>query len=259
VRDVWLRTHLPPSALERLAEADAFRSLGLDRRDALWAVRALQRSGDKDDLPLFARVAMPELEPDAALPPMLPGEQVVADYRHLHLSLKAHPVSFIRPELDRRRILRNQDLTTIPTGRRVTVAGLVLVRQRPGDAKAIFMTLEDETGVANSILWLRTFEAYRPVVLGARLISVTGMLQNEHGVIHVVAEHLEDLSPLLRLLSETPAALQTLARCDHIKRPEPGNRSAKRRTEKHAQLARENAQVEEAAAVAVLPKGRNFH
>src|SRR5205823_5200502 len=144
VRDVWLRTRLPPSALERLAEADAFRSLGLDRREALWAVRALQRSGDKDDLPLFARVAMPELEPDAVLPPMLPGEQVVADYRHLRLSLKAHPVSFIRAELTRRSILRNQDLTAIPSGRRVTVAGLVLVRQRPGDAKAIFMTLEDE-------------------------------------------------------------------------------------------------------------------
>ena len=137
VRDVWLRTHLSPSALERLAEADAFRSLGLDRRDALWAVRALQRSGDKDDLPLFARVAMPELEPDAALPPMLPGEQVVADYRHLHLSLKAHPVSFIRTELDRRRILRNEELTAMASGRRVTVAGLVLVRQRPGDAKAL--------------------------------------------------------------------------------------------------------------------------
>ena len=103
VRDLWLRTRLKPSALETLAEADAFRSLGLDRRDALWAVRALQRSGDKDNLPLFARVAMPELEPDVALPPMLPGEHVVEDYRHLHLSLKAHPVSFLRTELDRTR------------------------------------------------------------------------------------------------------------------------------------------------------------
>src|SRR5207248_9662407 len=118
-------------------------------------------------------------------------------------------VSFIRAELTRRSILRNQDLTAIPSGRRVTVAGLVLVRQRPGDAKAIFMTLEDETGIANTILWLRTFEAYRPVVLGARLICITGELQNESGVIHVVARHLEDLSPLLRRLSENPACVET--------------------------------------------------
>jgi len=97
VRDLWLRTRPPPSVLERLANADAFGSLGLTRRDALWAVRALQRAGDKDDLPLFRRVAMPEQEPDVALPPMPPGEQVVEDYRHLHLSLKAHPVSFLRP------------------------------------------------------------------------------------------------------------------------------------------------------------------
>src|SRR6185295_10558803 len=144
VRDLWLRTKLPPSVLERLAEADAFRSLGLDRRDALWAVRALQRAGDKDDLPLFARVAMPELEPDAHLPPMPPGQQVIEDYRHLHLSLKAHPVSFLRADLDARGIVRHDRLPDVANGRRVTIAGLVLVRQRPGDGKAIFMTIEDE-------------------------------------------------------------------------------------------------------------------
>ncbi|MCC6780348.1 MAG: error-prone DNA polymerase, partial [Hyphomicrobiales bacterium] len=202
VHDLWLRTRLPPSVLERLAEADAFRSLGLDRREALWVVRALQRSGDKDDLPLFRRVSMPELEPEAGLPPVLPGEQVIEDYRHLHLSLKAHPVSFLRADLERRGILRHAQLPTVVPGQRVTVAGIVLVRQRPGAAKAIFMTLEDETGIANTIVWLRTFEAYRPIVLGARLISVTGVLQNESGVIHLVAERMEDLSPLLRRLSE---------------------------------------------------------
>src|SRR5204863_7717085 len=100
VRDLWLRTGLPPKALQKLAHADAFNSLGLSRRDALWAVKALQRAGDKDNLPLFARVAMAEQEPDAALPPMPPGEHVVEDYRHLHLSLKAHPVSFLRAELE---------------------------------------------------------------------------------------------------------------------------------------------------------------
>jgi error-prone DNA polymerase len=259
VRDLWLRTRLPPSALERLAEADAFRSLGIPRRDALWAVRALERAGDKDNLPLFARVKMPELEPDAALPPMLPGEQVVEDYRHLHLSLKAHPLSFIRDELDRRGILRHEALAAIPSGQRVTVAGLVLVRQRPGDAKAIFMTLEDETGVANTILWLRTFEAYRPVVLGARLIAVTGELQNESGVIHVVARHMEDLSPLLRRLSEEHhACIESLSRCDVSKSPEPGNRSPKRMAERRAWASKEAAQAD-AAVEAVMPKGRNFH
>jgi error-prone DNA polymerase len=201
VRDLWLRTGLPPAALEKLAHADAFNSLGLNRRDALWAIKALRRAGDRDDLPLFARATMPQLEPDADLPPMLPGQQVVEDYRHLSLSLKAHPVSFLRGDLDARGILRHELLPAMTSGRRVTVAGLVLVRQRPGTGNAIFMTLEDETAVANAILWPRTFEEYRPVIMGARLVSITGMLQNEKGVIHIVAEHFEDLSPLLRTLS----------------------------------------------------------
>jgi error-prone DNA polymerase len=202
VRDLWLRTGLPPKALETLAHADAFTSLGLSRRDALWAIKALRRAGDRDDLPLFARTAMPPLEPDAHLPPMPPGQQVVEDYRHLSLSLKAHPVSFLRHHLDARRIIRNDLLPSLKPGPRVTVAGLVLVRQRPGTGNAIFMTLEDETGVANAILWPRTFEQYRPVIMGSRLVSVTGVLQNEKGVIHIVAEQFEDLSPLLRTLSE---------------------------------------------------------
>src|SRR4051794_19491294 len=141
VRDLWLRTHLPPQALEKLAHADAFDSLGLSRRDALWAVKALRRAGDKDDLPLFARAAMPELEPDVHLPSMPPGEQVIEDYRHLHLSLKAHPVSFLRAELGARGIVRHELLGTLARGRRATIGGLVLVRQRPGTGNAIFMTL----------------------------------------------------------------------------------------------------------------------
>lgn len=225
VRDLWLRTGLPPAALERLAAADAFRSLGLDRRDALWAVRALRRAGDKDDLPLFARVSMPELEPDADLPPMPPGQQVVEDYRHLHLSLKAHPVSFLRAEFDRRGILRHERLPNTRSGQRVTVGGVVLVRQRPGTAKnVIFMTMEDETGIANIIIWPRVFETFRPQVLGARLVSVAGELQNEQGVIHVVADKIEDLTPMLRRLSEDPEPVEAAGE-----------------------------------VVAVMPKGRNFH
>ena len=226
IRDLWLRTGLPPKALEKLAHADAFNSLGLNRRDALWAIKALRRAGDKDDLPLFARATMSSLEPDVGLPSMPPGQQVVEDYRHLSLSLKAHPVSFLRANLEARGILRHELLPRMTSGRRVTIAGLVLVRQRPGTGNAIFMTLEDETAVANAILWPRTFEQYRPVIMGARLISVTGMLQNEKGVIHIVAEHFEDLSPLLRGLSDDQPKLPTIM---------PG------------------------PVEAVMPKGRNFH
>ncbi len=160
VRDVWLRTGLEPSVLERLADADAFGSLGLTRREALWAVKALGRTGDAaQDLPLFAApTSSPPsgaaLEPDAHLPPMPLGEEVVNDYRFLRHSLKAHPVSFVRPHLAARHVTPNGALDTTPSGRRLSVAGLVLVRQRPGSAKGvIFMTIEDEAGVANVIVW----------------------------------------------------------------------------------------------------------
>jgi error-prone DNA polymerase len=225
VRDLWLRTKLQPSTLERLAAADAFHSLGLDRREALWAIRALRRSGDKDDLPLLARVTMPQLEPDVDLPAMPPGQQVVEDYRHLRLSLKAHPVSFLRAAFEARGMLRHERLAQLSCGRRVTVGGLVLVRQRPGTAKGvIFATLEDETGIANVIVWPKVFETFRPVVLGARLISVTGKLQNASNVIHVVADEVEDLTPLLRRLSEDAIPAGAVACLDEV-----------------------------------MPKGRNFH
>ena len=265
IRHLWLRTRLPPTTLERLANADAFGSLGLSRRDALWAVRALQRAGDKDDLPLFARVAMPPLEPDAALPPMRPGEQVVEDYRHLHLSLKAHPVSFLRPDLEARGILPHERLPTVPSGRRVTVAGLVLVRQRPGTAKGvIFMTLEDETGIANTIVWARTFETFRPVVLGARLIAVTGKLQNESGVIHVVADQIDDLTPLLRRLSDDHGCVDALAHVDEVRRPVVERHRHPRSGDSLVTLLKETpARADEYPAAAdtaqVMPKGRNFH
>ena len=263
VRDLWLRTRLPPSVLERLANADAFGSLGLARRDALWAVRALQRAGDKDDLPLFRRVAMPELEPDIDLPPMPPGAQVVEDYRHLHLSLKAHPCSFLRGELDRRGILRHELLPGIRNGERVTVAGLVLVRQRPGTAKGvIFMTLEDETGIANTIVWARAFETYRPVVIGARLVAVTGPLQSASGVIHVVMEHIEDLTPLLRRLSDDHECVRALAHADEARRP-PIERHRHPRAGDSLVIALKETPIladELTAATArVMPKGRNFH
>jgi len=261
VRDVWLRTRLAPSVLERLASADAFNSLGLARREALWAVRALQRAGDKDDLPLFRRVAMPEQEPDVALPAMPPGEQVVEDYRHLHLSLKAHPVSFLRTDLDKRGITRHEMLPGLRNGERVTVAGLVLVRQRPGTAKGvIFMTLEDETGIANTIVWARTFEAFRAVVLGARLVSVTGPLQSASGVIHVVAEDIRDLTPMLQHLSDAHAPINALAPTDEVRRPVHERHRHPRAGDSLVTLFKDAPNENFAAQTAkVMPKGRNFH
>jgi DNA polymerase III alpha subunit len=264
VRDLWLRTGLPPKALQKLAHADAFNSLGLNRRDALWAVKALQRAGDKDDLPLFARVNMPKLEPDAHLPPMLPGEQVIEDYRHLRLSLKAHPVSFLRRDLDARGIVRHELLPTLTPGGIVTIGGIVLVRQRPGTGKAIFMTLEDETGIANTIVWIRKFEEYRPLVMGARLISVTGVLQSEKNVIHIVADHFEDLTPLLGRLSEHAHSIDGTMPPDEIRRPVYSRQRHPRSGDALVTMLKEDkAVLEDFAApqhtVQVMPKGRNFH
>jgi error-prone DNA polymerase len=151
--------------------------------------------------PLFARALLSPCEPDAALPSMPPGEQVIEDYRHLHLSLKAHPLVFLREHLCSRRVLCNEKLAEMSSGRRVTVAGLVLVRQRPGSAESIFMTIEDETAIANIIVWPHVFEKFRGVVMGSRLVAVSGKVQNESNVVHVLAERLEDLTPMLDRLS----------------------------------------------------------
>jgi error-prone DNA polymerase len=216
VRDLWLRTGLDGAALRRLAEADAFRSLGLDRRAALWAVRALRRVADKDDLPLLARIALPPQETAVALPAMTLGQQVVEDYRHLHLSLKTHPAALLRPALEQKRISANADFLRLKDGARATIAGLVLVRQHPGSAKSIFLTLEDETAAANVIVWPKIFEAYRPVVMGARFVSVRGRVQSESNVIHLIAEELRDLTPLLSSLgAESPEAVMPRGRNFH--------------------------------------------
>jgi error-prone DNA polymerase len=249
VRDLWLRTGLSPSVLERLASADAFRSIGLDRRDALWSVRGLNRAGDKDDLPLFAAAVTSQQEPDIHLPPMPLGEHVVEDYRHLSMSLKAHPVSFMRDMLRAKRIHRCEQLSLL-SGRRATVAGLVLVRQRPGSANGvIFMTLEDETGVANAIVWPKVFEANRALVLGARFVAITGRVQNEAGVIHVVADEFQDLTPWLSRLSDAGPHISALANADELRHPQD-------RPDKQRERAERLALTTEVAA---MPKGRNFH
>jgi error-prone DNA polymerase len=245
VRDLWLRTGLAPSVLERLADADAFRSLGLDRRAALWAVRGLGRAGDKDDLPLFRAVKMEARESEVALPAMPLGTHVVEDYRHLKLSLKRHPVAFVRRTLDARGVTANTRLPETAPGRRLTIAGLVLVRQRPGTASGVvFMTIEDETAWANVIVWPRVFERFRAEALGARLVAVTGKLQNERGVVHLVADRLQDLNGLLDGIAG--AGVDAVMQSDEVKRPQDERRGPPRRP-----------YPDEAAAV--MPKGRNFH
>ena len=163
-------------------------------------------------------------EPEVTLPLMPLGEEVVYDYRFLELSLRAHPASFLRNDLTERGIIRNQELRSRRSGERAAISGLVTIRQQPGTASGvIFMTIEDETAIANIIVWPRTFERFRAIVLGARYIAVTGELQQESGVIHVVAQRLEDLTPLLARLTENAPPIESLARADAVKRPHDEN------------------------------------
>jgi len=193
VADMWQRAGVPVAALERIAEADGFLRLGLDRRQALWEIRGLADSR----LPLFA-AADEAAEPGVALPPMPQGGEVVEDYRSVGLSLRRHPVAFLRDELARERILPCAALADLRDGARATVAGVILVRQRPGSASGVlFITIEDETGHANLIVWPSVFERQRRLVMSASMLGCRGKVQKEGEVIHVIADHLTDFSPLL--------------------------------------------------------------
>ena len=224
VRDLWRRSGVGRATLERLAAADAFRSLGHDRRQALWEVRGLPK---ELPLPLFDHAVASEsgAEPQVTLPIMPLSEHVVNDYRTLRLSLKAHPMSFLRAAIARENILSCADLKRTRDGARVSVAGVVLVRQRPGSAAGVvFMTIEDETGVANSVIWPKVLERMRKVVMGARLVVVHGRVQRHEDIIHVVAERLEDRSDWLRLLDEEADSMSVpVANADEVKRPDPGS------------------------------------
>ncbi|MEQ9190952.1 MAG: error-prone DNA polymerase [Alphaproteobacteria bacterium] len=246
LRDFCFRTGLNTAALCRLAHADAFRSLNLDRRAATWEIRAMTgpngQSSMVEALPLFAaadtvRDGPMQPEETVTLPAMQPGEHVMEDYQSLRLSLKAHPLSFLRPVLAERHIKPAGDLTNLPTDSLVRIAGLVLTRQRPGTASGVvFMTLEDETGTANIIVWPTILESHRRIVLGARMVSIEGRLQNEQGVIHVIARRLTDLTSLL---------LDTL-QSEESGQPEQESR-ATASPHRHPRSVR------------ALPKGRNFH
>jgi error-prone DNA polymerase len=193
IDDFARRTGLGKAVIADLSRAGAFRSLNVDRRGALWDALAQ----DKKELPLFDGLEAESLRP-AELPALSPTEEVVEDYRTLGMSLSAHPLSFLRPELDRMQAVRAAELGALPDGQPVGVAGIVLVRQRPGTAKGItFVTLEDETGQANLIIRPEIWQRYRRVAIGATLLLAHGRLQNQSGVIHVLTTRLENLSDRL--------------------------------------------------------------
>ncbi|PVA08922.1 error-prone DNA polymerase [Pelagivirga sediminicola] len=188
---LWLRAGILPAVLERLAEADAFAGTGLTRRDALWKVRAIRAP---KPLPLFSDPLDGEgvREPEVSLPTMHLGEEVVEDYIAMRLTLRAHPMELLRPAIPD---LTPHDLLPTAPLKRTSVCGLVITRQRPGTASGvIFLTLEDETGVSNVVVWKKVYERFRRVVMGGRLLRVTGRLEREGIVVHLIAEHIEDLS-----------------------------------------------------------------
>ncbi len=226
--------------LRLLADADAFRSLGLDRREGLWAVRRLP---DDDPLPLFAAARARELgaDADANLPIMPQAEHIAADYQSLRLSLKGHPMGVLRATFAAERLLTAAQMNARPDGARARVAGVVLVRQRPGNGKAIFITLEDETGIVNVIMWARLFERNRACVMAARLLQVEGAVQKSpEGVIHIMAERVADRTAELARLSDAHRPNIVLSRADEFTHPQPPRHGHPRQ-------------------VRVLPPSRDFH
>jgi error-prone DNA polymerase len=211
VEDVWRRASVPRAAIERIAEADGFACLAEDRRQGLWKVKGLGEA----PLPLFAAADAREagfspegLEPETALRPMTEGREVVEDYRTLQLSLRAHPLSFLREALDKMGIVRCADLGGIRDGRNIEVAGVILVRQRPGSAKGVlFVTIEDETGIANGILWPDRFDIYRRQVMSASMIAMRGRMQKEGEVIHIICDRIVDHDAMLRQVGRTGFAV----------------------------------------------------
>ncbi|KAA9011212.1 DNA polymerase III subunit alpha [Sphingobium limneticum] len=206
VEGVWRRAGVPPAAIERLADADAFHALAHDRRQALWQVKGL---GDKP-LPLFAAADAREGrsgpegdEPMVTLEPLSEGREVVEDYRTIQLSLRAHPLAFLREDLRRRGVKSAAELDQVKDGRHVEVAGVILVRQKPGSAKGVlFITIEDETGIANGILWPDRFEAQRRTVLASAMVGLRGRLQREGIVTHIIIDRVIDYTPLLRSIGD---------------------------------------------------------
>jgi error-prone DNA polymerase len=246
-------TALPKRALILLADADAFRSIGLDRRAALWAVRRLP---DDIPLPLFATAAAREQPDEQAepLPAMPLPEHVVADYQTIRLSLKGHPMEFLREKFERERVIACASVSDARDRQHVRCAGVVLVRQRPGSAKGVvFMTLEDETGIANIVVWPKVMERFRKEVMGARLILVEGTIQSSpEKVVHLVAERLFDRSRDLTALANeslnrkhpVPAGPALVEPLNDDRRDHPDHPAQKIRHPRN---------------VRILPPSRDFH
>lgn len=233
------------SALERLADADAFGSIGLDRRAALWEVSAM---ADRPVALFENQPSESSLETQATLPLMSKGEHVIQDYASTSLSLKAHPVSFVREQLSLLHVLPTKSLASAKDGQSVKVAGLVLVRQRPGTAKGVcFITIEDETGFTNLVVFENLFEKFRKEIIQSRLLMVEGKLQIEGEVIHVIVKRCFDLTRLLRSIdradqNDFPAV--AFSRSDERTAPYPTGQ--KDRPEKNTQTT------------SAIPGGRNF-
>jgi len=245
LEDLARRAVLPERALRLLADADACGSLGLDRRAAAWeALRTPSAS-----LPLFAAAAARELGEEAAadLPLLTPGEQVAADYQTLRLSLKGHPMGLLRSAFAAEKVLTCADISAARNGRRVRAAGVVLVRQRPGNGNAIFVTIEDETGVTNIVIWARLFEIFRRPIMASRLMLVEGEVQRSpENVVHLMASRIIDRSAMLDHLSDTAPTRPSVSRGDEFIHPDapsshPGSRARHPRD------------------VRILPRSRDFH
>ena len=240
MEDLAHRAALPPAALRKLADADAFASLGKGRREALWDARRTPPA----QLPLFATAQAPELgeEADAPLPEMPLADEVVADYQTTRLSLKGHPMQFLRARLARAGVLTCADANAAPDGRKVRVAGVVLIRQRPGKGNAVFITIEDETGIANALLWSRDMERQRRVVMAARLMLIDAEVQrSDEGVVHLMVERVSDGTAMLDRLADRDALATPALPGDELSQPHrPPMRGHPR-------------------DVRIVPKSRDFH
>ncbi|WP_417616707.1 DNA polymerase III subunit alpha [Parasphingorhabdus sp.] len=260
IEELAHKANLPARALRLLADADACRSLGLDRRQALWEVRRTP----VNTLPLFEAAQAKELaqEEDARLPAMTSGEHVVADYQSIRLSLKGHPMEFLRERFRAMGVLSCAELAGAKNGSQAKVAGVVLIRQRPGKGNAVFITLEDESGVANLLLWASRFERMRRPVMAARLMLATGEVQRSvEGVTHLMTTRVEDYTFMLDEITAYDRPDMPMARADEVRRPVYRNedRQAARQAAETAGPRPAYPRHGHPRNVRILPKSRDFH
>lgn len=249
VEELARRANLPSRALRLLADADACRSMGLDRRPALWDARRVRQGV----LPLFGVAEANELgfEEDARLPPTPMVEHVLTDYQTTRLSLKGHPMAFLRGDFEREGVLSATEVAAAKNGSIVRTAGVVLIRQRPGKGNAIFITLEDEGGIVNILLWAHHFERYRRAVMASRLMLAEGEVQrSKEGVIHLMATRIVDRTEMLDTLGSDRRFDPDLCRADEVKHPQVARGRSKG---KHAQRHGHPRNVR------ILPRSRDFH